>query len=84
VRSEQSSRRAISTFDSPSAAKSTIFARNTSPCGTVYRAARERNSTASTSLSSITNGLTAIVPTAFDAEQTVPSTHRARINDREH
>ena len=31
-------------------AASTIFARNTSPCGTVYRAARERSSRNSSSL----------------------------------
>ena len=35
VRSAQSRRRAISAFVFPSAASSTIFARNTSPCGVV-------------------------------------------------
>ena len=49
----QSSRRAISALECPSAASSTIFARTTSRCARVYCPARRRNSTSSVSLNSI-------------------------------
>jgi len=55
----------------PSAASSTIFARNTSPCVTVYLAARERNSRHSSSLNTISNGLFVMAPSSTPSSRSL-------------